>query len=83
MISPEEIDVPSGRDEASEDIDAVDQLPLILAEPAVGAGADIRVEVVPSQPKRTRVVVDHLASEQPRKRKRNYIPVLDCPVLID
>lgn len=80
VISSEEIDVPSGRDEASEDIDGVDQLPLILDEPAVAAGADILVEVVP---KRTRVVVDHLASEQPRKRPRNYIPLLDCPVLID
>ena len=80
VISEEEVDTPSGRDEASEEIDGLDQLPLLLDEPVIAAASDVLVEVVP---KRTRVVVDHLASGQPRKRPRKHIPVLDCPVLID
>ena len=85
-ISPEEANVPSGRDEASEVIDGLDQLPLVVDEPAVDVGGEVLVQVVPegdgavSQPKRK--VVDHLTTEPPKKRGRGR-PRKFVPVLID
>ena len=85
-ISPEEVDVPSGRDEASEEIDCVDQLPLVLNEVEGVAGAElqVQVEVVPQlqvqvvpKPKRTRPVVAHLVSDPPRKRSTKNNVLID------
>ena len=42
-ISSEEGNIPPGRDEASEDIDGLDQLPLVVDEPALDVGGDILV----------------------------------------
>ena len=80
-ISPEEVDVPSGRDEATEEIDIVDQLPLILDEVEGFAGVEVQVQEVPHEqevpqvqvaprPRRTRQVVAHLVSDPPPPRKR-------------
>lgn len=83
-ISPEEVDVPSGRDEASEEIDGVDQLPLVLNEVEGLAGVQVQVEVAPqvevvpmAKPKRTRQVVAHLVSDPPRKRTRKNNALID------
>ena len=85
-ISPEEANVPSGRDEASEVIDGLDQLPLVVDEPAVDVGGDVLVQVVPegdgAVPQSKRKVVDHLTTEPPKKRGRGR-PRKIVPSLID
>ena len=85
-ISPEEANVPSGRDEASEVIDGLDQLPLVVDEPAVDVGGDVLVQVVPegdgAVPQSKRKVVDHLTTEPLKKRGRGR-PRKIVPSLID
>ena len=85
-ISPEEANVPSGRDEASEVIDGLDQLPLVVDEPTVDVGGDVLVQVVPegdgAVPQSKRKVVDHLTTEPPKKRGRGR-PRKIVPSLID
>ena len=82
-ISSEEGNIPPGRDEASEDIDGLDQLPLVVDEPALEVGGEILVQVVPAPPvaPTKRKVVDQLStaaapSKRGRGRPRKIIPVL-------